>query len=81
MHYAAANGNVQALQMLLAKGADVNVKNSAGETPLIKACQFIELDAIEFLIEYQGIDILAKDVVSCTIFNHSNSILEWKESL
>jgi ankyrin repeat protein len=63
MHYAAANGNIQALKMLLAKNADVNVKNTAAETPLMKACQFIELDAIQFLLGIDGIDVLAQDTV------------------
>lgn len=64
MHYAAANGNIQAMRMLLARNANVNVLNTAGETPLMKACQFIELDAIAFLLEIPGIDILAQDIVS-----------------
>lgn len=64
VHYAAANGNIIALKMLLNKGADPNCTNMAGETPLMKACQFIELEAVKFLTQLPGSDLNAVDVVT-----------------
>lgn len=71
MHYAAANGNIEAIKQLLDKGAQINSHNNAGETPLMKACQFIEIDAIEFMLTIPGINISAEDVVNYLFISKS----------
>ncbi|KAF2462866.1 uncharacterized protein BDR25DRAFT_320419 [Lindgomyces ingoldianus] len=39
LHYAASNGRFDTVQLLINKGADPNVTNEYGETPLFMACQ------------------------------------------
>ncbi len=38
-HYTAANGNSEALELLIAEGADLTLKNNEGCTPLMLACK------------------------------------------
>lgn len=64
LHYAAANGNVELARMLIENGTDPNILNNAGETPLIKACQFIELGTIEYLLSLPTVNIHKRNVVS-----------------
>ena len=52
LHQAAAVGNLDVLQMLIARGALVNAKNSSGETPLHLAARFGHLDAVKCLIKW-----------------------------
>lgn len=63
LHYAAANGSTQMAIILMQAGINPNTKNNALETPLMKACQFIELDMIRFLIEIPIVDIQCRDTV------------------
>lgn len=63
LHYAAANGNVQLVRILIEIGVNPNITNNAGETPLMKACQFIELGTIEYLLSNPKVDIHARNVV------------------
>ena len=63
LHYAAANGNVELAKLLIDNGINPNILNNAGETPLMKACQFIELGTIEYLLSIQLVDIHCRNVV------------------
>lgn len=63
LHYAAANGNVQLAKLLIDNGADPNILNNAEESPLMKACQFVELGTIEFLLSIPTVDIHRRNVV------------------
>ncbi|KAH6871023.1 hypothetical protein B0T10DRAFT_611342 [Thelonectria olida] len=49
LHYAASNGRVDLLQYLVEKGADPNILNGYGESPLFMACQGGHLEAASFL--------------------------------
>ncbi len=59
LHRAAYSGQIQKLQELVDKGADVN-KVVDGETPLLRAAQGDNAEALSFLIE-NGADPGAKD--------------------
>lgn len=82
LHYAAANGNVQLARMLIENGMNPNIRNDAGETPLMKACQFVELGTIEYLLSIPLVDIHCKSVVAWNqedgekLSRHSNDALQ-----
>lgn len=61
LHMAAMNGNVQIADALLLAGADANVKDERGETPLITACRYRRADVAIRLILSPGIDIYCVD--------------------
>jgi ankyrin repeat protein len=63
LHYAASNGNVQLVKLLIENGMNPNIMSHAGETPLMKACQFVELGTIEYLLSIPEVDIHCKNVV------------------
>ena len=50
LHQAAAIGNLHVAEMLIAKGAPVNAKNSSGEVPLHLAARFGHMEVAKFLI-------------------------------
>lgn len=50
LHLAAAANDLQTVQRLLAGGADVNAKDAAGDTPLLKAADGLHLDVIRLLV-------------------------------
>lgn len=63
LHYACASGFVEAVNRLVQAGANYNLTNRAGETPLIKACQFAEIRAVELLLDLPQINLSAVDIV------------------
>lgn len=65
LHYAASNGSLKMVKLLLQVGVDPNCKNHALETPLMKACQFIELETVDMLLMIPSVDVNAKDKVTC----------------
>lgn len=52
LHYAAEWGLEDSISTLIEKGADVNVKNANGETPLINAVKTDNTAAIDLLLAY-----------------------------
>jgi uncharacterized protein len=58
--YATAKGNLDIFQILLAAGADVNIKDRSGETALSKAAYWGHLEIVNLLLsagaEVNGID-------------------------
>jgi hypothetical protein len=60
LHEAARNGDIDQVQLLISKGADVNEKNRLGWTPLHTAIQNRKQEVIEPLIA-KGADVNAKD--------------------
>jgi ankyrin repeat protein len=54
--YAAANGHLRTLRVLIAAGADVNLTNHAGRTALWFARAYRNPRAIELLIEAGAIE-------------------------
>ena len=63
LHLAASGGHLQVVQMLLERGADINARNNADETPLYETLEYINykladryLDVMRVLLEH-GADI------------------------
>ena len=45
-------------------GANINKQNRAGETPLMKACFFVEKNCIEWMLtNIQNLDLTLRDTV------------------
>ena len=59
LHYAVEGGQVAIVQLLLQKGADVNLQTEKGRTPLIKAAEGGYLSIVKELTK-NGADINAK---------------------
>jgi ankyrin repeat protein len=51
LHEAAANGNLNVMKLLVKYGADVNGRNTSGETPLHLAAHFGHADAADYLLQ------------------------------
>lgn len=54
MHVAAASGNLQIMAILYKAGADINVRDSVGDTPLDLAAEHDQLEAAKLLIEIKA---------------------------
>jgi ankyrin repeat protein len=51
MHYAAMNGNLQIIAILIKAGADIDPRDRLGNTPLMLAAQRNQTEAADLLIE------------------------------
>mmetsp|Transcript_82724 Transcript_82724/g.208143 ORF Transcript_82724/g.208143 Transcript_82724/m.208143 type:complete len:1111 (-) Transcript_82724:461-3793(-) len=60
LHFAAKQGNLPALEVLLKGRADVSLVNSLGQTPLHYAVEHGQISAVEFLLRWRA-DPEAKD--------------------
>ena len=60
IHDAAEDANIEAIKQQLAAGADVNVKDKSGSTPLHLAAEFGHKEVAELLIT-KGADVNAKN--------------------
>jgi hypothetical protein len=60
LHYAAANGHVEIIHLLLQNGADVNARNNYGYTPLHYAARNGNVDILHLLVE-NGADLEAQE--------------------
>ena len=65
LHFAAGQGQIGLLRLLVALGANVNAVDQPGNTPLHRAVENGDLEAAGFLLD-QGADINAKDFNSNT---------------
>ncbi len=70
LHYAAANGHSNIVTLLLAHGADSNLVDSDGRTPISLATKAKEADCFLSLLR-QGCDISAKDLEGYTMIHHA----------
>jgi len=82
LHYAAFNGNVEIINLLIKNGADVKAKAKDGVTPLHYAASKNSKDAVKILIE-KGADINAKDAKGKTPLNYAknNEIINFLKSM
>lgn len=60
LHAAATNGKAHAIKRLLAKGADVNARDSRGVTPIVRALRHRKKQAADILIS-EGADLSVVD--------------------
>lgn len=60
LHWASVTNRVDFMLLLLAHGADVNARDSAGRTPLYACAAFGAVEATALLLEH-GADIDAED--------------------
>ncbi|MBI3986213.1 MAG: ankyrin repeat domain-containing protein [Lentisphaerae bacterium] len=56
LHVAAAEGDIAAIERLLAEGADLEARNAAGETPLLKAIVNMREESLVCLLD-QGAEV------------------------
>ena len=54
LHFAAANGHSQIIQILLQHGAEIDAQTSGGDTALMKACLFAHRTAVEVLLQHNA---------------------------
>lgn len=60
IHWAAAEGNLDAIDFFLSKGVDINILDSNGCSPAVIAAQFKQLTALVYLWK-RGADVALKD--------------------
>lgn len=70
MRTAAANNQMAVLAMLLAQGADVDVRDSLGWTPLMVAVRFDHDDLVKLLCSY-GASRTAQSALGCTAADYA----------
>ena len=61
LHYAAVNGHIVVIQVLLGTGANPNVTNRFGKTPLHKAAEHGHKEILQLLLD-EGGDPNLKDI-------------------
>ena len=61
LHYAAAGGHEEAIQLLLEQGARINITNNQGLTPLFLAARDGRENVVEILASRNGIDLEGGD--------------------
>jgi len=70
LHAAAGYGRCEVLEVLVARGADVQHRDSAGETPLIEAAEHNETEAAAILLKH-GAAAAVADRVGRTPLHHA----------
>lgn len=73
LHFAAFNGDIPMLELLLSKKPDVNLENYDGNTPLIMAAKVKQHEAIKFLVD-AGADINFMTKTGVTAAHHAASM-------
>ncbi|KAI5073036.1 hypothetical protein GOP47_0011049 [Adiantum capillus-veneris] len=54
LHFAAAKGHNEIVNLLLEHGADVNIRNYCGQTALMQACRYGHWEVVQTLLLYKG---------------------------
>ena len=57
LHFAAANGSLEKVTLLVEAGADLEIKNNIGNTPIIAACYRDNVEVVQYLLN-RGADFL-----------------------
>ncbi len=60
LHIASSNGNLELVQLLLSKGAKINILNEDEETAIMQAACYGHIDVVAFLL-YSGAKIYSRD--------------------
>ena len=75
---AAEDGNLEMMSLLLESGADVDKKNTYGNTPLLAATKANKFEAVQLLIKHNAnisyCDLLKKDALAIAQENNHNDI-------
>lgn len=66
----ASKGDIDTCRALLCEGADVNMKDTLGRTPLMWASAFGRFEVCQLLIE-AGADLEIRDMYHWTAFHHA----------
>ena len=69
LHTAIRNGNVDCVQMLLDNGAEVNLTNHKGQTPLHLAAEVGKLCEVGLLVQHPSIRYVTYDLKGMTPFH------------
>ncbi|KAH4216616.1 hypothetical protein HBI26_190290 [Parastagonospora nodorum] len=79
-HYAALNGYVDTLELLLNAGADTGMEDDQGGRPLQRAIDYGCLDTVELLLkhkaDYMFKDLLGRTILHAAAVNHRARILK-----
>ena len=78
LHWASDRGHEAVVRELLAHGADVNIKDKAGWTPLMNASLWSLLVVVRLLCDAPGIDLAARD--SCEKLTAVGYALRYKRA-
>ena len=65
LHWAAKDGSVAICQLLVSKGANINVKDKSGQTPLHRAAYWGRIQVVDFLV-YVGAALEVVDSANST---------------
>ncbi|MEM2056872.1 MAG: ankyrin repeat domain-containing protein [Thermoproteota archaeon] len=52
LHLASRRGHLEMVKLFVEHGADVNIRNRLGETPIFLACRNNHIDVVHYLIEH-----------------------------
>jgi len=84
LHIACQNGYTKLVHVLIASGADINIKNKDGDTPLMTAIIYARPRTVRSILSHKNVDIHAKNkkgadafrlaISQATIFERSFSI-------
>ncbi|XP_071487223.1 transient receptor potential cation channel subfamily A member 1 homolog [Diadema antillarum] len=71
LHFAAANGWIRTVNLLLKKNAEINVVDFLQMTPLHLACQNGQTDMVKLLVYYKHANILLRDDHGLNCLDHA----------
>jgi len=78
LHYAASDGNIEAIRSWVASGADVNVIDNAERTPLMDACMNLKEECVTELLKL-GANVNAIDKYGETSLHKITNIFDFEK--